>query len=61
MFNEGALISYMRDGILMLTDNSAGTYERVKEWAGKDGSDHEVILKINARVFAGETELVPES
>lgn len=59
-FNEGAEIQYMRDGILLLTDNNSGTYERVREFGGPDRQSHEVILKINARIFSDGQELTPE-
>lgn len=56
-FNEGARISYMRDGILTLTDGVSGTYERVREWGGENRDSHEVVFCINARIFNGEAEL----
>lgn len=50
-FNKGAEIQYMRDGILLLTDNTRGTYERLREFDGADRQSHEVLLKINAQIF----------
>ena len=50
-FNSGAEINYMLDGILTLTDGTSGLYDRVSEWSGEDGDDHEVILHIDAQIY----------
>ena len=58
-FGAGGQRSYMRDGILTTTNGHSGTYRRLKEFAGQDGDEQEVEIRIACDVFDGQKKLEP--
>jgi hypothetical protein len=49
-FNGGGELAYMRDGIITTTNGFSGTYDRVREFAGQNGDEQEVVIRIACEI-----------